>query len=130
VSTLRSKLIGRLRAYVTKAYPRRYPKMVVMDGRVFVAFESDAVLDGSVPFATRLDLSSRDYPQQIERARYRAEILHSRAFCTQCGVGVGFDGDGCCTSCGDGTCSLSELAHHLARAGLRVEIDALPEGSA
>lgn len=146
MSARRSKWIGRLQMYVTKAYPRRYPKMVVMDGMVLVAFESDEGLDGSVPFATCLDLSSPDYPLQIEKARNRAATarlaererralavreLPNRAFCTQCGVGVGFDADGCCTSCGDGTCSMSDLARHLAAVGLRVEIDpALPEGSA
>jgi hypothetical protein len=73
----RGKRIGRLEVYVTKAYPRRYPKMLVTDGAVFVAFESDAVLEGSAPFTIRLDVSRPDYPQQIERARYRAERRRS-----------------------------------------------------
>lgn len=46
--------------------------------------------------------------------------MTDRAFCPIDGVGVGFDEDGCCTSCGATVCSVTELLEHLARAGMRV----------
>lgn len=37
-----------------------------------------------------------------------------RRFCTQCGLGVGCDEDGCCAMCGLDTCDLDELKAYLA----------------
>ena len=44
--------------------------------------------------------------------------LMCRAFCLECGVGVGFDEDGCCTGCGNGVCSMGDLERLLKLAGL------------
>jgi hypothetical protein len=44
--------------------------------------------------------------------------LDDRALCVFCGVGVGFDEDGCCTQCGNAVSGVRELRALLARAGL------------
>jgi hypothetical protein len=62
----------RVATYITRAYPRRYPKMVTgLHGpSVFVAFERDEALDGSTPFALHIYMSRRsDYASRIEKAR-------------------------------------------------------------
>jgi hypothetical protein len=58
-----------------------------------------------------------------------AEVpLDYRAFCPLCGVGAGFDDEGCCTTCGATVCSMQHLVGHLAAARLRVvEAEAPPE---
>lgn len=59
----------------------------------------------------------------LARAQARSPVeLPDRGFCPQCGVGIGFDDEGCCTGCGSTVCSMRELAAHLARAGLRLAI--------
>lgn len=49
------------------------------------------------------------------------------AFCPQCGVGVGVDEHGCCSTCGADVCSMSQLAGHLGAVGLRVEGAFIPD---
>lgn len=49
-----------------------------------------------------------------------SEKIDWKAFCPQCGLGVGFDEDGCCTSCGATTCSGSDLRALLAEHGLSI----------
>lgn len=44
-----------------------------------------------------------------------------RPFCAECGVGVAFDGDRCCVSCGGSVCTVHDVARHLVAAGLRIE---------
>lgn len=53
-------------------------------------------------------------------ATVEAVPLFDRAFCPMCGVGVGFDDDGCCTTCGATVCALHHLVAHLAAEGLSV----------
>lgn len=44
-----------------------------------------------------------------------------RPFCVGCGIGVAFDGDGCCVTCGADVCTVHDVAAHLAAVGLRIE---------
>jgi hypothetical protein len=72
--------------------------------------------------ALRAELA-RVMERLAERERLAADIVAdpgSRAFCPLCGVGVGFDEDGCCTSCGAAVCSLEHVVAHLGAAGLRL----------
>lgn len=43
-----------------------------------------------------------------------------RALCPQCGMGVGFDEDGCCTGCGADVCAGDTLRAHLAAVGFTI----------
>lgn len=63
---------------------------------------------------------------RAELAAARAQLAGDRhmfahrAFCPQCGAGIGFDEEGCCTSCGSTVCSMVDVASFLAAVGLRV----------
>ncbi len=54
-------------------------------------------------------------------ARAGAVPLHDRAFCIECGLGVGFDEDGLCTGCGNGVNGFAEVIALLEKAGFAVE---------
>lgn len=51
-----------------------------------------------------------------------------KAFCVQCGVGVGFDDDGCCTSCGCQVCGMDDVERHLNAAGYTLVKDCPEHG--
>jgi hypothetical protein len=67
-------------------------------------------LGGAPPLAP---FDSGYAPSSLLRSRF-----DDRAFCVFCGVGVGFDEDGCCTQCGNAVRGVRELRALLASAGL------------
>jgi len=56
-------------------------------------------------------------PSDPPEAKREPIPFEQRAFCPQCGLGVGFDEDGCCTSCGATVCSGADLRSLLTASG-------------
>jgi hypothetical protein len=60
-------------------------------------------------------MTNRKAPESMAMTEKRRAPI--KAFCPQCGVGVGFDDDGCCTSCGAMVCGMDDVEKHLNRVG-------------
>ncbi len=73
-------------------------------------------------FALRRELAAAcEQLEQFGAAPVICGQIDWRAFCVHCGVGVAFDQDGCCASCGGDVCTMDDVDAHLGAVGLRIE---------